>query len=29
MKWAGLVARMGKKVMHAEFWWKSQKEKGR
>jgi hypothetical protein len=26
MRWAGHVARMGKKRMHIEYWWKSQKK---
>jgi hypothetical protein len=27
MRWAGYVARMGRRGMHIEYWWKSQKER--
>jgi hypothetical protein len=27
MKWAGYVARMGRKVIYIGFWWDSQKER--
>jgi hypothetical protein len=27
MRWAGRVARMGRRGMHIGFWWESQKEK--
>jgi hypothetical protein len=27
MRWAGHVARMGRREMHIEFWWESQKER--
>jgi hypothetical protein len=26
MKWAGHVARMGRRIMHIGYWWESQKE---
>jgi hypothetical protein len=28
MRWAGNVARMGRRGMHIGFWWESQKERG-
>jgi hypothetical protein len=28
VRWAGHVARMGKRAMHVEYWWESQKERG-
>jgi hypothetical protein len=28
MRWAGHVARMGRRVMHIEYWWESQKDRG-
>jgi hypothetical protein len=27
IRWAGYVARMGRRVMHVGFWWESQKER--
>jgi hypothetical protein len=27
IKWAGNVARMGRREMHIEYWWESQKER--
>jgi hypothetical protein len=27
MRWLGHVARMGRRGMHIEFWWESQKER--
>jgi hypothetical protein len=27
MKWAGLVARMGRRGMHIGYWWEIQKER--
>jgi hypothetical protein len=27
MRWAGHVARMGRRGIHIEYWWKSQKER--
>jgi hypothetical protein len=27
MRWAGLVARMGRRKMHVGYWWESQKER--
>jgi hypothetical protein len=27
MRWAGHVARMGRRGMHVEYWWKNQKER--
>jgi hypothetical protein len=27
MRWAGHVARMGRRGMHIEYWWESQKER--
>jgi hypothetical protein len=27
MRWAGLVARMGKREMHIGYWWESQRER--
>jgi hypothetical protein len=27
MRWAGQVARMGRRGMHIEYWWESQKER--
>jgi hypothetical protein len=27
MRWAGHVARMGRRGMHIEFWWENQKER--
>jgi hypothetical protein len=27
MRWAGYVARMGRRVMHIGIWWESQKER--
>jgi hypothetical protein len=27
MRWAGYVVRMGKREMHIENWWESQKER--
>jgi hypothetical protein len=28
MRWAGHVARVGRRGMHVDFWWESQKERG-
>jgi hypothetical protein len=28
MRWAGHVARMGRRGMHIGYWWASQKERG-
>jgi hypothetical protein len=28
MRWAGLVARMGRRGMHIGYWWESQKVRG-
>jgi hypothetical protein len=27
IRWAGLVARMGRRGMHVGYWWESQKER--
>jgi hypothetical protein len=27
IRWAGHVARMGRREMHMEYWWESQKER--
>jgi hypothetical protein len=27
MRWAGHVARRGRKIMHIGYWWESQKER--
>jgi hypothetical protein len=29
VRWAGNVARMGRRGMHIEYWWESQKERDR
>jgi hypothetical protein len=27
MRWAGYIARMGRRGMHIKYWWESQKER--